>query len=211
MKTIDQKNKENILKIKSGDTKAFNDLYNDNFNYILNQLKSFTLSKDEALLEDIVQDIFCKLFSNLDCYEVTDVHFRSWLFNAAKNKFIDHKRKKKNNITDLIDFSENPFNEDNNSENQKSKKLFNVSDNNPNILDLLAHGEIEKAVNEYLDSLKDLNKRRIFKKYINDEKYKDIAEQTNTNIGTVKSIIFMEKRKIKETLLQQNLILENER
>jgi RNA polymerase sigma-70 factor (ECF subfamily) len=206
MKTIDEKNKENILKIKNGDQKAIAELYNNNFSYVVNQLKIFTQSQDVTLLEDIVQEVFCKLMTNIDYYEITNVHFRSWLFNAAKNKFIDYKRKKKNNITDLIDFSENPFNEENSTANSNTKKLFNVSDNNPNVIDFLVHGELEKAVNTYLDSLEDLNKRRVFKKYIDGKKYKDIAEETNTNIGTVKSIIFIEKKKIKNILLEQNII-----
>jgi len=206
MKTIDEKNKENILKIKNGDQKAIAELYNDNFSYIVNQLKIFTQSQDATLLEDIVQEVFCKLMTNIDYYEITNVQFRSWLFNAAKNKFIDYKRKKKNNITDLIDFSENPFNEENSTANSNTKKLFNVSDNNPNVIDFLVHGELEKAVNKYLDSLEDLNKRRVFKKYIDGKKYKDIADETDTNIGTVKSIIFLEKKKIKNILLEKNII-----
>jgi len=206
MKTIDEKNKENILKIKNGDQKAIAELYDNNFSYVVNQLKIFTQSQDVTLLEDIVQEVFCKLMTNIDYYEITNVQFRSWLFNAAKNKFIDYKRKKKNNITDLIDFSENPFNEENSTANSNTKKLFNVSDNNPNVIDFLVHGELEKAVNKYLDSLEDLNKRRVFKKYIDGKKYKDIADETDTNIGTVKSIIFLEKRKIKSLLLEQNII-----
>jgi RNA polymerase sigma-70 factor (ECF subfamily) len=206
MTTIDEKNKENILKIKNGDQKAIAELYNNNFSYIVNQLKFFTQSQDIALLEDIVQEVFCKLMTNVDYYEITNVQFRSWLFNAAKNKYIDHKRKKKNNITDLIDFSENPFNEENATANSNTKKLFNVSDNNPNVIDYLVHGELEKAVNQYLDSLEDLNKRRVFKKYIDGKKYKDIADETDTNIGTVKSMIFLEKKKIKNLLLEQNII-----
>jgi len=206
MKTIDEKNKENILKIKNGDQKAIGELYDNNFSYIVNQLKIFTQSQDTSLLEDIVQEVFCKLMTNVDYYEITNVQFRSWLFNAAKNKYIDYKRKKKNNITDLIDFSDNPFNEENLTANSNTKKLFNVSDNNPNVIELLAHGELEKAVNAYLDSLEDLNKRRVFKKYIDGKKYKDIAEETDTNIGTVKSIIFIEKKKIKNILLEQTII-----
>jgi RNA polymerase sigma-70 factor (ECF subfamily) len=206
MKTIDEKNKENILKIKNGDQKAIAELYDNNFSYVVNQLKIFTQSQDVTLLEDIVQEVFCKLMTNIDYYEITNVQFRSWLFNAAKNKFIDYKRKKKNNITDLIDFSENPFNEENSTANSNTKKLFNVSDNNPNVIDFLVHGELEKAVNKYLDSLEDLNKRRVFKKYIDGKKYKDIADETDTNIGTVKSIIFIEKKKIKNILLEQNII-----
>jgi RNA polymerase sigma-70 factor (ECF subfamily) len=206
MKTIDEKNKENILKIKNGDQKAIGELYDNNFSYIVNQLKIFTQSQDTSLLEDIVQEVFCKLMTNIDYYEITNVQFRSWLFNAAKNKYIDYKRKKKNNITDLIDFSDNPFNEENSTANSNTKKLFNVSDNNPNVIDFLVHGELEKAVNKYLDSLEDLNKRRVFKKYIDGKKYKDIAEETDTNIGTVKSIIFIEKKKIKNILLEQTII-----
>lgn len=201
---IDEKNKENISKIKSGDKNAISNLYTDNFDFVLKQLKYFTNCQDDALLEDITQETFVKILENIESYEITKVQFRSFLFNAAKNKFIDHKRKKKNSITDLIDFSDNPFNEEEGGNN--NKKLFNVSDNSSSVIDLLVGGQLEKAVYKYLNSLEDVNRTRIFKKYINGEKYKDIAEKTDTNIGTVKSIIFHEKKKIKEILAEQNYI-----
>jgi RNA polymerase sigma-70 factor (ECF subfamily) len=79
------------------------------------RLKSFILSKisDEMAAEDILQEVFIKIHSNIDSLK-DDSKIQSWIFQITRNAIIDHLRtiKKTNQDLPIADEVE----EDNSSE-----------------------------------------------------------------------------------------------
>ena len=82
--------KQLLKKIEGGNEKAFRTLYDAYFN----RLSTFTfrLCKSQTITEEIVQDIFVKLWINRAVLGHIDVP-ESYIFYMARNKTIDHLRK----------------------------------------------------------------------------------------------------------------------
>jgi RNA polymerase sigma-70 factor (family 1) len=69
----------------------FQEIFNQNYQYILNYL--YYLSGDSALAEDLVQDTFLQLWDKRD--EVKEETVRSYLFTIARNCFFKNIRRQK--------------------------------------------------------------------------------------------------------------------
>ena len=85
--------RELIGKAKKGDTEAFGTLYEawytPVYRFILLRVKS------PETAEDLVQDVFMKVFAHLDRFELRAAHPLGFLFTTARNTVIDYHKKKK--------------------------------------------------------------------------------------------------------------------
>lgn len=70
---------------------AFEALYNHYFPQIYGYVLK-RIGRVEAA-EDIVSEVFLKVFTKLQAYRETEGSFRSWLYTVATNTLIDHCRK----------------------------------------------------------------------------------------------------------------------
>jgi RNA polymerase sigma-70 factor (family 1) len=87
---------ELLMRISEGDRNAFRELYQRYTPVLYPFVKS--LCNDDALCEDIVQEIFIKIWDNRA--KATDIQLlKSYLFKAAKNRFLNELRKQKNERT----------------------------------------------------------------------------------------------------------------
>ncbi|SFL72626.1 RNA polymerase sigma-70 factor, ECF subfamily [Gracilibacillus orientalis] len=67
------------------------DIYKENYWYLKKIL--ITLTKDEFISEDIIQEVFSKLLKNPE--QIKEINYlKSWLGKSAKNAYIDYYRKK---------------------------------------------------------------------------------------------------------------------
>jgi RNA polymerase sigma-70 factor (family 1) len=85
-----------LMRISEGDRHAFRELYQRYTPVVYPFIKS--LCNDNALCEDIVQEVFIKIWVNrAKAGNIQQV--RSYLFKAAKNRFLNELRKQKNERT----------------------------------------------------------------------------------------------------------------
>lgn len=79
-----------VDKAQNGDEKAFGELY-DIFS---NRLFAFIMVKTShrPTAEDLLQEVFIKIWKALPKYEKQDVQFSSWLYAIASNHIKDHYR-----------------------------------------------------------------------------------------------------------------------
>jgi RNA polymerase sigma-70 factor, ECF subfamily len=81
-----------IKKIIQGDKDLFAMLmdkyHNELFKYIYNMLGSYSET------EDLLQEIFFKLYKNLKKYDSTKAQFRTWMYRISKNYVINHIKSK---------------------------------------------------------------------------------------------------------------------
>ncbi len=84
-----------IEKFKSGDRKAYEGLYRAYRGAILNYL--YRMTNDRDLAEELTQEVFIKVFMNIDKYRPIG-SFSSWVYaiarNRAKNAFRSLSRKR---------------------------------------------------------------------------------------------------------------------
>lgn len=79
-----------LLQLKAGNERAFEQLYNL---YSL-RLYGFLLKlvKDDEIAQDLLQDVFIKIWQNRDAFD-TGKNFRPYLFRIAENSVVDFFRK----------------------------------------------------------------------------------------------------------------------
>ena len=73
------------------DEHSFQDIFETHFDPICRFLNLYT--KDADTVEDIVQNIFCKLWINRDFLNIA--HIRPYLYTAARNGVLNHIRNQK--------------------------------------------------------------------------------------------------------------------
>lgn len=73
------------------DEQAFAELYNRYFS----ELYGFMMKRigNREVVEDLVSDLFLKVFTRLSSYTPRSTSFRSWLYRVATNLLIDYTRK----------------------------------------------------------------------------------------------------------------------
>ena len=166
-----------IRKSLIGDEKAFDEL----LNFHEQNVKTFLiqLSNNEFDSNDMLQETFIKAFINLDKYDPA-YPFIVWLKAIARNTFLDNVRKK----------------------NAKNKVVLLDSDH---IVEMqVADNEENEVLTEKNDTLaarieemEDIYKEIIELRYYKGLDYKEIAEQLDVPVSTVKTRLFRARQKLK--------------
>ncbi|MDD4373884.1 MAG: RNA polymerase sigma factor [Bacteroidales bacterium] len=158
------------------------------FNYQLTRLQKYLeifarqLTGNEDDAKDLLQETFLKALVYREKYVVQN-NFKAWVYTIMKNIFINNYRRNKKAKT-IIDQTDNLYFLNTGSE---------LRENNPD--SILAAKELQKGI----DSL-DKDFRRAFDMYNEGYKYKEIADELDLTIGTVKSRIFYSRKKLMENL-----------
>jgi len=154
------------------------------FNTSLLEMKSnlqrfaMTLTSDRDNALDLVQDTYLKAITYKDKF-VDYTNLKAWVFTIMKNTFINNYRRNIKENT-IIDGTQDLY-----FLNQPHDKGFISPES------IYAEGEIDKAI----DSLDDEFKIP-FRMHLDGYKYKEIAEELDLKIGTVKSRIFFTRQKL---------------
>ncbi|MBP2073230.1 RNA polymerase sigma factor [Thermoanaerobacterium butyriciformans] len=166
--------KQLLLKAQEGDIESFENVISNYQNYIYNVIYRLVDVKEDAL--DLTQETLIKAYINLKKFKGNS-EFKTWLYRIAVNVSHDFIRKKKGveeHLEEISDFRtpENIF------DDKVTRKI---------IID-----ELNKLKREY--------KTVLILRDIEGLTYNEIAEITNTNIGTVKSRISRARNILKENL-----------
>ncbi|MCB0464556.1 MAG: sigma-70 family RNA polymerase sigma factor [Aequorivita sp.] len=81
-----------IVAMQNGDEKAFSRLYTMYSEAIYGIIYSIIL--DENTAEELLQDVFIKVWNNASSYSIKKGRFFTWLLNIARNTAIDETRSK---------------------------------------------------------------------------------------------------------------------
>lgn len=98
VKTINFSSKEEdvelVTKIKKGDKNAFDGIVKKYRLHIYNKI-SQQVGFDKQYTEDIVQDIFVKIYTNIDKFDPTHYSFSAWITSMVRNQLVDQIRRDK--------------------------------------------------------------------------------------------------------------------
>lgn len=156
---------ELVLMLQRQDQQAFAYLY-DNYAPALNGV-IFRLVEDKALSEDILQEVFVKIWNNFSSYDRTKGRLFTWMMNLTRNLTIDTLRSKGYKKQAKISGDENTVNnyQDTNSGAEKfdamgiRKQLANLKADQRRVIDLayfsgLTQDEIAKEIGIPLGTVK---------------------------------------------------------
>lgn len=165
----------------------------DNYVFIINKYEERitryikrlgSLSSDD--IEDLLQDIFLKVYKNLNNFN-PELKFSSWIYRIAHNETIN-KFKKNHNVN--LDFDDIDF-----FINKMSDCIDCHKENIENNLD----NKISKIkINEVLGKMDIKYKEVLVLKFIEDKEYKEISDIIKKPINTVGTLINRAKKQFKK-------------
>jgi len=86
---------ELLEQIYKKDSKAFTSLYDMYSKSLYGVIFNLLKNKEEA--EDVLQEVFVKIWKNIDSYNESKGRFFTWILNIARNTSIDRLRSKDHN------------------------------------------------------------------------------------------------------------------
>lgn len=158
--------------------------FNDKILNLQDKLFTFALSLTANVedAEDLLQETTLKALKNKDKF-IDNVNFKGWMFTIMRNIFINNYRKFINSQT-LIDKTEDLYHL-----NLPQDSGFNTPEGAYSI------NEINKVINSFTDEYK-----KPFTMHVAGFKYKEIADDMELPIGTVKSRIFFARKRLMKKL-----------
>lgn len=191
MKFTPENEKLIITSIKAGNSDAYKSLYLYAYEPLCLYILNFT--KDKIIAEDIVQDVFIKLWINRSKLK-SEYSLIPYLYKMAYNKFVDSYRKNKKKTEELEAF-----------------KLSSLSELIEYDEDLYQQklNSVEQAINELPPRCQEIF---IMSKQEN-MRYKDIATELNISIKTVEhqmsKALSILRKKMKDKIFTVLIVLFN--
>ena len=161
---------------------AFRELLERYSKKILNYINRIIYDRDRA--EDLLQDTFIRVHRNIDRFN-TERRFSTWLYsiatNLAKNELRNVGR------SPVFFFQTLIF-------HNKYKQMFEAADRTPKPDDLLYKSQLKQIVAKAVRELPEQHRLIFTLREIEGKSYREIAEITDSNIGTVKSRLNRSRR-----------------
>jgi RNA polymerase sigma factor (sigma-70 family) len=139
---------------------------------------TFKMCNDAQKAEDITTDSFIVALEKIDKYEKGKSQFSTWLFTIAKNLMLQEIKVQKKTVSIDIEIDE---------EGTTLKDFIQEEEIKENMTDI-SHRKAE-IIKDRMQDLKEPYRRVLHMREIQKMAYKDIAEQLNKNLSTIKSQI----------------------
>jgi RNA polymerase sigma-70 factor (ECF subfamily) len=170
---------ELVALLKSGAANAMGILY-ENYSGALFGVIIRIVEKEEAA-EDILQEVFIKVWKNISSYEPTKGRLYTWLVNIARNSAIDSLRVKDFEVKSKIQSIDNSV--------RSINRQYNTSQKTDHI-----------GVKEIVDKLKPEYKILIDKLYFEGYTQEEASKELNIPLGTIKTRIRAAMQQLREIL-----------
>ena len=164
---------ELITLLQNKDEKSFNYLY-DNYSGAIYGL-ILKIVYDTNYAEEVIQDVFVKIWKNIDQYDASKGRLYTWMINIARNTAIDYLKsksyqneQKNQSISNFVDKDE---------ANSFSLRMDNSDESKTDLI----------GMNTIIDGLKPEWKELIQLAYFQGYTQVEISEMLDIPIGTVKT------------------------
>ncbi len=154
-------------------TLIFNRYKNKIYNYVLKMIS------DRMLAEDIVQNVFLKLFENLDSIKNKNT-ISFWLFVTARNEIYGYYRSKKIKVDQFNVYD--------------SEKIEN--EYYENLEEVFEHKEMKELIIKELNNISTEQREPFIMKEFSGLSYKEIASVMSIDENTVKSRLYKTRQKL---------------
>lgn len=143
---------------------------------------AFKLTEDYDSANDLVQDCMLKALDNKDKF-VHRENFKGWMYTIMRNIFINNYRRSLREVN-IIDPNYNIY-----AQNQLEEESSNRFEH---IYDLK---ELYKVIHSVPEEMK-----KPFLMFVAGFKYREIAEKMGLPVGTIKSRLFLVRKKLQKDL-----------
>lgn len=174
-----------IQKVLTGDFESFELLVLRYEGMVYSQARKAFRNESEA--EDFTQDVFLKAFEGLSTFRGRS-KFSTWIFSIARNEII-RKYRREHPESDI------PI-EGIASELSTKANSFQESE--------ILENETKDKIRSLVEKLPDLYRKPISLHYFENMSYKDISENLNLKMNTLKSYIFRGKEILREWLKKED-------
>jgi RNA polymerase sigma-70 factor (ECF subfamily) len=172
---------EIIISYKNGDREAFKSLINRYATPLYNFVIRMTNRNDAP---DIVQEIFIKVWKNIEHFNPLKAGFKTWIFTIARNATIDFLRKKKSLL-----FSDMPVRRGREKDNDEDINYFTENIPSEDLLpdEALQKLQDKKILNDILKKLSQSYREVLVLHYQEEMTFEEIGKILDKPLNTVKS------------------------
>lgn len=178
---------EIIRRVLQGDSDAFGEIVQKYNGLVYSIVLKLVGNPTDA--EDLVQEIFVKIYRGLEMYN-GEFAMTTWIMKIASNHTIDFLRKKKLKTTSIHD--------DDEKEQEKRPRQFRSDLAHPD--ERLEQKEIRKMLEEAIQKLPPKYREVIILRHKEEKDYTEIARMLNLPLGTVKARIFRAREMLNKIL-----------
>jgi len=173
--------KQYIEQVKSGDNRAFTNLYNKYYKSI--RLVILNIVKNDDIADDLISVVFIKAWEKINSY-VDHLSFGLWLKKIAVNTAIDYIRHLKNEANDHYVDSDDSFIELVSPDSDPESQML--------------HKENLVKMQEAFKLLSSSYQEIINMAYVENLTYQQMADKLEMPLGTLKSNLHKAKAKLRK-------------
>jgi RNA polymerase sigma-70 factor (ECF subfamily) len=176
---------EIIRRSQSGDKKAMESLYEAYKTSIFNLAFRYTYNR--AIAEDLLHDIFIKVFSHI--HELTtEEAFKGWMYRIAVNTCLSHIRSSKSKVKNTVSLEDVGYGLNDRTSLAPENRVMNRP--------------LEQAIKALPSKLKSVFILHDIQGY----KHSEVAQMLGWSVGTSKSQLFKARMKIRHSLMNKSHI-----
>ena len=169
-----------VRRCMDGDSGAWAELVRTHHRRVYSLCYRFTGNGTDA--EDLTQDVFLKIFSNLASFDTGRGSLQVWITTMTRNLLVDHFRRTRNlRVTGSLDEGWN--------EAEELKPIDRLVSRSPSPHESAAQKELAKMVQNALARVSVELREAVILRDLQDLDYKEIAQVLGIPEGTVKSRI----------------------
>ncbi len=180
---VDPKLKSAVIKLKSGNSEDFGEIYAKTYNYVYFRARQIMKNEEDAL--DLLQIVYMEAYKSIDSLEKVESIY-SWLSSITFRQGMKLFHKNKEILLDE-DF-ENIFDSLESSDRDSRPELS------------FEKKEQQRLLAEFIDSLPEVQRATVVAFYYDNIKIEEIAEVMDCSVGTVKSRLSYARQALKKKL-----------
>ncbi|MBN2096354.1 sigma-70 family RNA polymerase sigma factor [Candidatus Peregrinibacteria bacterium] len=147
---------------------------------------------DAETIEDLLQEVFLKIYKNLNDYD-SDFSFSSWAYRIAHNEAISHFRKnEKRPKTVQIN-------------NEEGVNFLDILPDDINLRDDYVKKELAQKVRALIDELPEKYRAVLILKFMEEKSYEEISDILKIPAGTVATQLNRAKAHFKQLAIDNHL------
>ena len=179
-----------IVAVSEGESRALEVLY-DRYSAIVYRM-ALRIVKNQELAEDIVQEVFWRVWRRSSSFERERGRVAQWLFGIAHNLCIDELRRSRSRPVSVYEDVDHPL-------------IQQLPDQRIDVAGTVWHGEQRRVLVGALEQLPAAQRQAIEMAYFGGMSHQEIATKLQRPLGTIKTRVRLGLYKLKTVLNAQGM------
>ena len=180
---------EIMLRVKSGDTSAFNYLVQKYRRSMVSFM--YRMARNSSAAEDLAQEVFLRVYRSRATYEAS-AKFTTWLYRIATNLAVNHARDTRHDRPEVTVSLDEP--------DEETGTTLDVADSTVSAEEALVRRERVVAIRAKVESLPERQRLAVIMHKYQQMDYKQIADVLKLSESATKSLLFRAYETLREQL-----------